>query len=229
MQFDLLLPGLDVEQVPIPLGGSSNHFVTARLRELGAWDPYNVTEDADLGVRLHKAGMKTSMMDSTTLEEANSDLHNWVRQRSRWCKGYYQTWLVHMRNPLRLLSSLGLKGFLSFNLIIGGAFIFLLNPVFWALTSVYLLTQAHAIESLFPGFVFYAAASMLFIGNLTFLYMHLAGALQRGYFGLARYALLIPIYWGLMSWAAWKGAVQLVSNPFYWEKTKHGLTGGEGA
>lgn len=223
MHFDLVLPGLDQEQAPIPLGGTSNHFVTARLRELGAWDPFNVTEDADLGVRLHKAGYATRVMDSTTLEEANSEVGNWIRQRSRWCKGYYQTWLVHMRSPVQLLRQLGLKGFISFNLVVGGAFVFLLNPIFWTLTTVFLLTGSSWIRELFPGFVFYAAASMLFIGNFTFLYMNIAGALQRGYFGLARYALLSPLYWGLMSWAAWKGAIQLITKPFYWEKTVHGL------
>ncbi len=223
MHFDLVLPGLDQDGVPIPLGGTSNHFVTARLRELGAWDPFNVTEDADLGVRLHKAGYETQVMDSTTLEEANSEVGNWIRQRSRWCKGYYQTWLVHMRHPFQLLRQLGLKSFLSFNLVVGGAFVFLLNPIFWALTTIFVLTQASFIQELFPGFVFYAAASMLFIGNFTFLYMNVAGSLQRGYFGLAKYALLSPIYWGLMSLAAWKGFWQLMTNPFYWEKTVHGL------
>lgn len=226
MHFELVLPGLDRDGVPIPLGGTSNHFRTDLLRELGAWDPYNVTEDADLGVRLHKSGHRCAVMDSTTLEEANSDVGNWIRQRSRWCKGYYQTWLVHMRNPVKLLRQLGLKSFISFNLVVGGAFVFLLNPIFWAMTTLFIITESTAIQTLFPGFVFYAAAAMLFLGNFTFLYMNLAGALQRGFYGLARYALLSPIYWGLISWAAWKGAIQLVTNPFYWEKTIHGLDEG---
>jgi len=95
--FDLLMPGLDAADAPIPLGGTSNHFIREKLIELGAWDPYNVTEDADLGIRLHKAGYKTAIIDSTTFEEANSDLYNWIRQRSRWVKGYIQTWLLHNR------------------------------------------------------------------------------------------------------------------------------------
>ena len=166
-------------------------------------------------------------MDSTTLEEANSDVQNWIRQRSRWIKGYFQTWLVHMRNPVKLLSQLGLKEFISFNLIVGGAFIFLLNPIFWSLTTLFLFTQAGFIQDLFPGFVFYAASSMLFVGNFAFVYLNLAGTMQRGYFELTRYALLSPLYWGLMSWAAWKGFAQLITKPFYWEKTIHGLDGGE--
>ncbi|NRQ48280.1 glycosyltransferase [Aeromicrobium sp. YC3-14] len=223
MHYDLILPGLDGDDVPIPLGGTSNHFITARLRELGAWDPYNVTEDADLGIRLARAGYRTSMMDSTTLEEANSQLPNWVRQRSRWIKGYMQTWLVHMRNPFKTLKDMGLKNFISFNLLVGGTFIFLLNPIFWALTTLFALTQWGFIESLFPGFVFYAASSMLFIGNFVFVYLNVAGSMQRGYFELTKSALLTPLYWGLMSWAAWKGFIQLFTNPFYWEKTEHGL------
>jgi glycosyltransferase XagB len=223
MWFELLLPGLDADGAPIPLGGTSNHFLTERLRELGAWDPYNVTEDADLGIRLHRAGFRTAMVDSTTLEEANSDLKNWIRQRSRWIKGYIQTYLVHMRNPLLLLRQAGFKGFLSFQLLVGGTFIFLLNPIFWLLTTLFFFTQAGFIQAMFPTFIFYLAAFMLFVGNFVFLYLNVAGSIQRGLFGLAKYALISPLYWGLMSVAAWKGFIQLITNPFYWEKTEHGL------
>lgn len=226
MWFDLLMPGLDAQDVPIPLGGTSNHFVTERLIELAAWDPYNVTEDADLGIRLHKAGYKTAMIDSTTYEEANSDLPNWIRQRSRWIKGYIQTYLVHMRHPLTMLRQVGFKSFLSFQLVVGGTFIFLLNPIFWLLTTLFFFTEASFIQALFPSFVFYGAASMLFIGNFIFMYLNVAGSVQRGYFGLAKWALLSPLYWGLMSIAGWKGFLQLFYRPFYWEKTVHGLDNG---
>lgn len=99
MWFELLLPGIMRLNYPIPLGGTSNHFKTAVLKELNAWDPYNVTEDADLGIRLYKEGYMTAVVDSRTWEEANSRVGNWVRQRSRWIKGYMQTWLVHMLEP----------------------------------------------------------------------------------------------------------------------------------
>jgi cellulose synthase/poly-beta-1,6-N-acetylglucosamine synthase-like glycosyltransferase len=228
MWFDLLLPGLDAQDVPIPLGGTSNHFITDRLIDLAAWDPFNVTEDADLGIRLHKAGFKTAMIDSTTLEEANSELNNWIRQRSRWIKGYIQTWLVHMRHPIRLLDQIGIKSWISFQLVVGGTFIFLLNPIFWALTTVFFFTEAGFIQQLFPSFVFYASAFQLFIGNFVFMYLNVAGSVQRGYFDLAKYALLSPLYWGLMSIAGWKGFLQLFYRPFYWEKTVHGLDHGSG-
>lgn len=99
--FDLFLPGLNRLKVPIPLGGTSNHFKTSALREVGGWDPFNVAEDCDLGMRLHKAGFRTQVLDSTTWEEANSRLGNWIRQRSRWVKGYIQTHLVHTREELK--------------------------------------------------------------------------------------------------------------------------------
>jgi cellulose synthase/poly-beta-1,6-N-acetylglucosamine synthase-like glycosyltransferase len=223
MHYELILPAMGDDRAPIPLGGTSNHFITDLLRELGGWDPYNVTEDADLGIRLHREGYRTAIMDSTTLEEANSEVPNWIRQRSRWIKGYMQTYLVHMRNPVRLFRKLGPKGFLSFNLTVGGAFVHLINPLFWGLTTLYVLTRAHLIEQLFPGFVYYAAAGMLFVGNFVFVYLNVAGSLQRGQFELTRYALMSPIYWGMMAWAAWKGFIQLFTNPFYWEKTEHGL------
>lgn len=223
MLFDLVLPGLDVRQDPIPLGGTSNHIRGDALIEVGGWDPYNVTEDADLGVRLHQAGYRTTMMDSTTYEEANTSIPNWVRQRSRWIKGYLQTWLVYMRNPFKLMANVGFKGFMSFQLLIGGTFTFLINPIFWFLTTVFALTQLGIIEDLFPGWVYFLASTQLFFGNFVFLYLGLAAAVRRGDYNLAPYALFLPFYWGLMSVAAWKGFGQLITNPFYWEKTEHGL------
>jgi cellulose synthase/poly-beta-1,6-N-acetylglucosamine synthase-like glycosyltransferase len=224
--FDLLLPGLDASGAPIPLGGTSNHFNREALVELGAWDPFNVTEDADLGLRLHKAGYRTVMLNSTTLEEANSQLGNWINQRSRWVKGYFQTYLVHMRHPFRLMREIGFGAFWSFQFIIGGTIIFVLNPIFWLLTTLWLFTQAGLIEEMFPGFIFYVASLQLFVGNFVFMYLAVAGSMQRGLFHLVRYALFSPIYWGLMSLGAWKGFYQLFTKPFYWEKTEHGLDAG---
>jgi cellulose synthase/poly-beta-1,6-N-acetylglucosamine synthase-like glycosyltransferase len=222
--FDLMMPGLDSTDAPIPLGGTSNHFQTDRLIELGAWDPFNVTEDADLGIRLHKAGYKTAIIDSTTYEEANSDLYNWIRQRSRWVKGYIQTWLVHMRHPLRLTRQVGLRSWLSFQLVVAGTFAgFVLNPLYWFLTSLWMLTEAELIRTMFPGFVYYAAAAGLFIGNFAFTYINVAGSMRRGYYDLVKYSLLSPLYWALMSVGAWKGLLQLFYRPYYWEKTVHGL------
>jgi len=226
--FGLLLPGLHARHRPIPLGGSSNHLRTAFLRELAAWDPFNVTEDADLGTRLHRAGLRTAMLDSTTLEEANPDLRNWVRQRSRWSKGYVQTWLVHMRHPVRLARQLGLPGFLSFQLVVGGIFVPLLNPVFWLLTTAFFIVAPTAVHDVFPRALFAAAGFSLLVGNIVFVLLAIAGALHRRAFGLVRYALVMPLYWGLMSLAAWRGLLQLVHRPFLWEKTTHGLDEGRG-
>jgi len=225
--FDLLMPGLDAADAPIPLGGTSNHFITEKLIELGAWDPYNVTEDADLGIRLHKEGYKTAIIDSTTFEEANSDLYNWIRQRSRWVKGYMQTWLVHMRHPVALYRQIGWRSWWSFQFIIGGTFLsFLLNPIYWGLTTLWVMTQAHIIQQVFPSFVYYAGAMGLFLGNFVFTYINVAGCIRRGHHDLVKYALLSPIYWALMSVAAWKGFAQLLYRPHYWEKTVHGLDEG---
>ncbi len=225
MWFDLFLPGLDATGAPIPLGGTSNHFRLDTLLELGAWDPYNVTEDADVGIRLSRRGYRTTMIDSTTYEEANSRTYNWIRQRSRWVKGYIQTWLVHMRHPVRLWQELGGRNFVSFQLVVGGtALTMLLNPVFWGLTSLWAATEAGLIREMFPGVVYFAGALNLFVGNFVFTYLNVAGSLRRGYHDLVKYALFSPLYWALMSVAAWRGLAQLITRPSYWEKTIHGLT-----
>ena len=101
MWYSFFLPGLSSMHAPIPLGGTSNHFRRGALRTLGGWDPYNVTEDCDLGIRMFREGYDVKVLDSVTLEEANSDFVNWVKQRSRWYKGYLQTFLIHLRSPRR--------------------------------------------------------------------------------------------------------------------------------
>lgn len=226
--FDLFLPGLDADDVPIPLGGTSNHFPTALLQQLGAWDPHNVTEDADLGIRLYKAGLKTAVIDSTTYEEANSQVYNWIRQRSRWVKGYIQTYLVQMRHPIRLWRFIGTRAFFSFNMIIGGTVAaFLLNPIYWVLTALWFITKWALISELYPSVIFYIGSFGLYVGNFIFMYLNVAGCLRRKYYDMVKYALLTPIYWALMSIAAWKGFLQLFYKPSYWEKTTHGLYKGE--
>ncbi|HEY3398650.1 MAG TPA: glycosyltransferase [Armatimonadota bacterium] len=228
--FDLYLPGLTGLDAPVPLGGTSNHFRTEILRELGGWDPFNVTEDCDLGVRLHKHGYRTLMMDSTTWEEANGRLGSWLRQRSRWVKGYLQTWLVHMRNPGQLWRQLGPRGWFSFQMTVGGSVLcYLLNPIYWALTVAWLLTHHPAITYLFPPVIYGLGLFCLYVGNFLFVYMAVLGCLYRRNYRLVKYALLTPLYWLLMSWGAYRGALQLLTRPSYWEKTEHGFAAPESA
>jgi cellulose synthase/poly-beta-1,6-N-acetylglucosamine synthase-like glycosyltransferase len=226
LNFSLVLRGLDRFRVPIPLGGTSNHFRTDALRELGAWDPYNVTEDADLGMRIARRGWAVRMMLSVTEEEANSRVGNWIRQRSRWVKGYYQTWLVHMRSPWRLLRDLGPRQFIGFQLTLGfSSLTGLLNPIFWSLTCLYLITGPAHIRPLFPAAILYLGVFSMLIGNLLMMQAMMAGCMDRGLYAAVGTMLAIPLYWVLMSVAAYKALFQLLrpSRRHYWELTKHGL------
>jgi cellulose synthase/poly-beta-1,6-N-acetylglucosamine synthase-like glycosyltransferase len=223
--FDLALPGLSSLGAVIPLGGTSNHFVVSTLRELLGWDAYNVTEDCDLGVRVCRAGYGTRMLNSTTWEEACASLPFWIRQRTRWLKGYIQTYMVHMRRPVRLLRDLGWRNFAHFQLLIGGiVFSFLINPLFWALALVWFCFRSEALTGLFPVPVFAMGAACLFAGNFAFVYTAAAGCYRRGYYDLVTHALLAPLYWMLMSVSGWRACLQFLVNPFYWEKTRHGIT-----
>ena len=241
MWFELLLPGIMRLDVPIPLGGTSNHFKTSVLRAVDAWDPYNVTEDADLGIRLYKHGYKTAIVDSRTWEEANSRVGNWIRQRSRWIKGYMQTWLVHMRHPVRFYRELGWRGFWGFQvMVLATPMLPLLNPFYWVLLALWYGWHMDFIPPLFPGIIYYFAAFEFLLGNFLFVYSHVAGMYwvirdleakrdPKFSYGMVKYGLLVPIYWVLMSNAAMKAAWQLMTRPFYWEKTIHGLDAQEGA
>lgn len=222
--FNFLLPGLMKSDSPIPLGGTSNHFRAAVLADVGAWDPHNVTEDADLGVRIAARGYRTAVLDSTTIEEANPDPINWIRQRSRWYKGYLQTWLVHMRQPVALWRTLGTRRMFRFTTLLAGTpLIACLNMVFWLVTLSWVLGQPAVVAELFPPYVYFPALICLVLGNATILYSNLVAARETDNQNLWLACLTVPLYWVLMSIAAIKGTYQLFANPSYWEKTVHGL------
>jgi len=224
--FDVSLTGMQSVNTIIPLGGTSNHFRTAELRELKGWDPFNVTEDCDLGVRLFRHGGRTALVESVTLEEANSSWRNWLKQRSRWIKGYMQTYLVHSRRPVEFIRAEGWHALL-FQLSVGGKVLFLLiNPLMWILTAAYFGLYAlvgPAIEKIFPSVVFYMAAFSLVFGNFCFLYYYMIGLAKREEWSLVKYIYLVPVYWLWASIAAYIAAYQLLVKPYYWEKTVHGL------
>ena len=224
MWFDLFLPGLDYLNQPIPLGGTSNHFLTHRLRELHGWDAFNVTEDCDLGVRMAERNYQTRMLDSTTWEEACSHLGFWIRQRSRWIKGYIQTYLVHCRRPFGMVARLGFWRTFGFHMMIGGTPICLLiNPVYWVLALFWVIFRSQEVAEFFPFPVILFAAVCLFVGNFVFVYAGVLAAYRRQYYDLVKTSLLMPFYWVLMSVGAWKGFLQIIYTPNYWEKTKHGF------
>lgn len=222
--FGLILPALAARRLPLTLGGTSNHFRTHILRSIGGWDAHNVTEDADLGLRLARLGYRTGVVQSLTYEEANTQLGNWLSQRARWLKGFMQTWLVHMRNPLRTVRELGPSGFWSLQALTAGIFFsalfhpFLLTLSIWA----FVVNPPHA-----------SAATMLLAGlNLEVFVLGygvamLAGAKalrQRGLKGWWFTIATMPIYWLLMSIAAWMALWQFIFTPFRWNKTEHGLS-----
>lgn len=223
--FDQMLPGLERLGMPIPLGGTSNHFRTDVLRELHAWDPFNVTEDADLGIRIGQKGYRVGVVDSTTFEEASCHARNWIRQRSRWIKGYMQTLLVHTRRPLHLIRTAGPLGFLGFAFFIGGTVLAgLFNPVFWALYLAWIVASMSGFEVVFPQLLLFLALFNLLAGNGAFIYLSMLAPIRRGWLGLIPYSLTVLGYWVLMSIAAYKALWQLLHNPFFWEKTQHGVS-----
>jgi cellulose synthase/poly-beta-1,6-N-acetylglucosamine synthase-like glycosyltransferase len=223
--FDYMLPGLERLRIPIPLGGTSNHFRMDVLRKLHSWDPFNVTEDADLGVRLTQKGYRVAVCNSTTFEEANVSIPNWIRQRSRWIKGYMQTYLVHMRHPWHLYRSVGAGGFWGFQFFVGGTMLSgILNPIFWAFYLFWLLFGGDFLDQLFPTTLLYLSLFNLLAGNGLFTYLSIIAPVKRGWMNLAPWGLTVAGYWALMSVAAYKALWQLVRNPFYWEKTQHGLS-----
>ncbi len=222
--FRCLLPGMASRQGVMPLGGTSNHFRRTALTQTGGWDPYNVTEDADLGIRLERRGFQIGILDSVTMEEVNSDLVNWIKQRSRWQKGYLQTALVHLRRPAqcRVAPRVPLArppGAVRGRHTGAGP----LQPVVLDAEPAWLVFKARFIESLFPGSLFYVATGVWLLGNFTIAYLSVLTVRITGRHDLLVAALISPIYWILMSIAGVRAVTQLITDPFHWEKTTHGF------
>jgi len=222
--FSFFLPGLASLGAPIPLGGTSNHFRRVALQALGAWDPYNVTEDADLGIRMYREGYTVHVLESNTFEEANSDFVNWMKQRSRWLKGYLQTYAVHMRDPRSLRRELGLKGMMHFTMFVGGTPVLaIVNPVFWFMTILWFVGHPAFIQAIFPAPVYYLGLLSWAFGNFLLVYVTVMSCRVAHKETFLVPALLVPLYWIMMSIAAMKALYQLIGAPNFWEKTVHGL------
>lgn len=221
--FSLVLPWLAERQLVLPLGGTSNHFRRSALEGAGAWDPYNVTEDADLGIRLCRMGCMVGTISSPTCEDAPTDLDVWLRQRTRWFKGWIQTWLVHMRHPVRLFREVGPGSFLVIQILVPCALTAVLSNV--VLVAALILGGAWlAVTGRLPDV--YAALLILDLTNIVLGY---GGFLASGWISLRKqdrvgfwhYAALTPVYWLMLSLAAWRALWQLYRCPHHWEKTPH--------
>ena len=225
--FTLVLPALSKNHLPLPLGGTSNHFRVDVLRRIGGWDPHNVTEDADIGIRLARQGFRAMSFDSITYEEANTQLRNWLEQRARWMKGFLQSWLVHMRRPVLLMHEVGFTGFLVVQaMLIGVVLSTALYPIFMGLTAWHFIrlilgapqpSPIHiALQGGYLGFLILGACVMMLSGMMALS--------RKRYFGWWGTLVTMPIYWMLASVAAWMGFWQFIHAPFKWNKTRHGLT-----
>lgn len=222
--FRGILPFLSRRNLVLPLGGTSNHFRREALEKVGAWDPFNVTEDADLGIRLMRMGYRCSTISYPTFEDAPLTTKVWVKQRTRWFKGWLQTWLVHMRDPLRLWRELGTGSFLIVQILFAGM-------VLSAMFHPFLLIAMFRIgtELINGGGAATTQRSLLFVvdsinmscGYAAFLVLGSATLLRREKKRLWQVVMATPIYWLFMSFAAWRSAFQLYTNPFLWEKTPH--------
>lgn len=216
VQFSLLVPGLARLRLPVPLGGTSNHFDRRVLEEIGGWDPFNVTEDADLGLRIARAGYRVGSISPPTFEEAPVGAVQWVKQRSRWIKGYIQTLGVFMRSPVDVMSRIGFWGFVNAVCLVGGVAV---SAVCHGPFLAVLILCA-----VLPGVAFPMVAVPLLTAGLC---VHLLSVvLARRQWSLLRFVALIsaPFYWPLQSVAAAKAIVELFTRPYYWDKTEHGVS-----
>lgn len=221
-QFGVLVPGLAQRGWPILLGGTSNHFRVSALKAVGGWDAWNVTEDADLGIRLARSGFRVAALDADTSEEAPKDRATWLKQRRRWHKGFMQTALTHFTRTGRLAAELGLaRGAALTGLLVTH----IASTLAYPLATI--LVLGGAIASLVRGLSLTEGIAFT-CGLVVFVAGHgVAVALIRLSARRARLSLrlgdlmCLPLYWNLVSLAAWGALRELAIRPFHWAKTEH--------
>jgi cellulose synthase/poly-beta-1,6-N-acetylglucosamine synthase-like glycosyltransferase len=221
--FRGILPWLSRMKLMFPLGGTSNHFRRSALVAAGGWDPYNVTEDADLGLRLTRMGFDTATISLPTFEDAPEDLKTWLPQRVRWFKGWLQTWLVHMRSPLALARDLGAGSFLvSQVLFLGLILSALVHPIFLA-TMVYIGARMMFLGPVGPyeNAILVIDIINISLGYAAFIILSALTLARNEKFALWKVALFTPVYWLMLSLAAWLAIIEIMRKPHHWNKTAH--------
>ncbi len=219
--FGILLPAFSAWRLPLPLGGTSNHFRIKALRHLGGWDAFNVTEDADLGIRLARLRYRTDMLACRTLEEAPVSLHTWLGQRTRWMKGWMQTFIVHNRDPAELVRQMGWLPALVFEMTVLSM---ICSPLLHSALILVILIQAMLGMPLFSALELSWTGlhmGVLLAGYSTTLALTLTGLHRQGRYGLFLIQLALPLYWLLMAIATLRALHELIDKPFYWAKTEH--------
>lgn len=221
--FRVILPGLQRLGLPLPLGGTTLFMRRDALEALGRWDAHNVTEDADLGIRLTRHGYRTEVLPTVTEEEANCRALPWVRQRSRWIKGHAITWAVHMRDPGKLRRDLGWRGFWGMQLIFAGAVAQpLLAPVLWSFWAL-ALGLGHPLSGMLSPAGTTALLTLFFGAEVLNMVCGMLAVAVPGRRFLLPFVPTLHFYHPLATLAAAKAIYELASRPFYWDKTAHGI------
>jgi glycosyltransferase XagB len=225
--FRVILPGVARLGLVVPLGGTTLFFRRELLEQVGAWDAWNVTEDADLGVRLARRGWRTEIIDTTTDEEANCRALPWIKQRSRWLKGYAMTWGVHMRDPRALWRELGPWRFLGFQIqFLGSLSQYLLAPILW---SFWLLSLGlphplrEPLAGVWGGYATPALFGTFIISELLSIGVGIWAVRGDKHRHLTAWVPSLHLYFPLGCLAGWKAIYEVVVKPFYWDKTAHGI------
>jgi cellulose synthase/poly-beta-1,6-N-acetylglucosamine synthase-like glycosyltransferase len=222
--FHLLDPGLTHMRLPVPLGGTSNHFHTKILRELHGWDAWNVTEDADMGLRLARHGYLVATLSTPTYEEAPTGLRAWLMQRKRWMKGWMQTLCVLLRDPVTLLRDLGLFRSIAVLLLLAGGVIGPLSwPLFAGVLAIDLVTGGlFDFSSLTTSLTSILWSGTAVLGVVMAFAPLILGAQRCKITHLLIWLPLVPLLYVLLFVAAGLALYDLFKRPHYWDKTAHG-------
>lgn len=217
-----LIPWLSRRKAPIMLGGTSNHFRRDALVDIGGWDPFNVTEDADIGIRLWRRGYHIDVLTRPTLEDAPLDLASWIPQRTRWFKGWMQTWLVHMKRPQNLFREASFSSLIIFNILLTGTIVSALLHPFVLAKAIYLSIlsggEYGTIWITAMTVIDWATVLISYVGFIAMCWVSTDKPLRRK---ISYRFIFTPFYWLGISSAAWRALVQLQTEPFKWEKTAH--------
>lgn len=238
--YHTYLPALQYSNFPIPLGGTTNFFRRSVLKDLEGWDPYNVTEDFELGLRLYnerkrvgniydmlkdrraqsifRNNYKFSLLESVTQEESPTTMSGWLRQRTRWQRGKIQTFRKIAKKPPQAATSKLHSIMMSL--------IPHLGPI--NLTGI-----AYSLYIFFSGISIPVYLYYIFGFNMSMIafycvanaysYFNVVGRTRnRRFLGAIFIGITTLVYW-VMQWMADVRAIkhEYIGSKVFWEKTDH--------
>ncbi|PID52281.1 MAG: hypothetical protein CR972_02285 [Candidatus Moraniibacteriota bacterium] len=204
----------------IPLGGNTVFFKKHWLERVGGWDEKNLTEDADIGIRMSAAGARTKVIydeEHVTREETPPSVAQFIKQRTRWNQGFIQVLFKGVWTKLPKKRQRFLAVYILTWLFFQGM-LFVLLPFSVALA---LFFEMSPLLGLVVNLPFYALGFLYVILNIGLYEFHKSYDIKYSPLLIIKTAVFYFPFQILLGISAFRAIIRQLFGNITWEKTAH--------